>query len=83
MLYINCNSSSVGIVLCLCFGKAKLRCPEVVLTECLMGKNLSGIKSVPQQHAGSASCDKLAVSETVLQCALYKYFSHSNYKSLL
>lgn len=47
-----------------------------------MGKNLLGMKSVPQQHAGSASCDELAVSETVLQDSLYKYFTHPNYKPL-
>lgn len=62
MLYINFSCSSVGIVLCLCFGKAKLHCRADVLTGCLTGKKWSGMKSVPQQRAGKASCDKLAGS---------------------
>lgn len=62
---------------------AKLHIPEVVLTGYLTGKKLSGVKSVPQQRAGSAACDTPAVCEAVLQGSLYRYFSHPNYRYLL
>lgn len=76
--YINCTDSSVGIVACLCFGKAKLHCAEATV---------SGARRARSRDwglcAGGVAGGGLALSQTVLQGSLGRYFSHPSYKALL